>query len=209
MLGTIHLTTFIISGLLLNLYPGQDTMYIISRSISQGKKAGILSVFGICSGGFIHTLLAGLGLSSILAASNIAFHAVKIIGALYLIYLGFRTIFSKHDNSGTDTYLAKQTDLQIYKQGLLTNLLNPKVALFFLSFLPQFVNPVDNHGPLSFLFLGSIFLCTGTIWCLFVALFSAKISEKIKTNQKITLIFEKFTGIIFIGLGLNILKDKI
>jgi RhtB (resistance to homoserine/threonine) family protein len=209
MLGTIHLTTFIISGLLLNLYPGQDTIYIISRSMSQGKKAGILSVFGISSGGLIHTLLAGLGLSAILSASGIAFHVVKIIGALYLLYLGFRTIFSKHVISNRETYLAKQTDLQIYKQGLITNLLNPKVALFFLSFLPQFINPDNNYGPLSFLFLGSIFLSTGTLWCIFVALFSAKISEKIKKNTKITFIFEKITGIIFIGLGLNLLTDKI
>jgi hypothetical protein len=94
MLGTIHLTTFILSGLLLNLYPGQDTMYIISRSMSRGKKAGIISVLGISSGGLIHTSLAGLGLSSILAASHMAFDVVKIIGALYLLYLGLRIIFS-------------------------------------------------------------------------------------------------------------------
>jgi RhtB (resistance to homoserine/threonine) family protein len=209
MLGTIHLTTFIVSGFLLNLYPGQDTMYIISRSMSQGKKAGILSVLGISSGGLVHTLLAGLGLSSILAASGLAFHVIKITGALYLLYLGLRIIFSKHKNSNTETYLAKQTDFQIYKQGLLTNLLNPKVALFFLSFLPQFVNPENNYGALSFLFLGLTFLSTGTLWCLFVAVFSAAISEKIKKNAKITLIFEKITGLLFIGLGLNLIRDKI
>ena len=209
MLGTIHLTTFIISGLLLNLYPGQDTMYIVSRSMSQGKKAGIVSVLGISSGGLIHTLLAGLGLSSILAASNMAFYVVKVIGALYLLYLGFRTIFSKHVYLNSDSYLSKQTNFQIYEQGLLTNLLNPKVALFFLSFLPQFVNQNNNYGTFTFLFLGSIFLCTGTIWCIIVAIFSAAISEKIKKNEKITLIFEKITGIIFIGLGINLLRDKI
>ncbi len=209
MLGTIHLTTFLISGILLNLYPGQDTMYIISRSVSQGKKAGIVSVLGISSGGLLHTLLAGLGLSSILAASHTAFLVVKIIGALYLLYLGFRIIFSKHIRSNADTYLAKQTDFQIYKQGLLTNLLNPKVALFFLSFLPQFVNPENNHGPITFLFLGSIFLCTGTLWCIIVAIFSAEISKKFKKNERITLIFEKITGLIFIGLGLNLIRDKI
>jgi RhtB (resistance to homoserine/threonine) family protein len=209
MLGTIHLTTFIITGLLLNLYPGQDTMYIVSRSMSQGRKAGILSVLGISSGGLIHTLLAGLGLSSILAASGTAFYVIKIIGALYLIYLGVRIILSKRTISSAETYLAKQTNLQIYKQGLLTNLLNPKVALFFLSFLPQFVNPESNYGPLSFIFLGSIFLCTGTIWCMVVAIFSAVISEKIKKNAKITYFFEKLTGVVFIGLGLHLIKDKI
>lgn len=184
-------------------------MYIISRSMSQGKKAGIVSVLGISSGGLIHTLLAGLGLSTILAASNLAFYIIRIIGALYLLYLGSRIIFSKHTDSITGTYLKNQTDFQIYKQGLLTNLLNPKVALFFLSFLPQFVNPENNFGPITFLFLGSIFLCTGTIWCMIVAIFSAVIFNRIKKNERITLIFEKITGILFIGLGLNLIKDKI
>ncbi|OHD65230.1 MAG: hypothetical protein A2176_06455 [Spirochaetes bacterium RBG_13_51_14] len=128
---------------------------------------------------------------------------------MYLIYIGLKIIFSKHADSSAETYLARQTDLEIYKQGLLTNLLNPKVALFFLSFLPQFVDPEHNYGPASFLFLGSIFFCTGTIWCMFVALFSAVISDKIKRNGKVTLIFEKITGIIFIGLGLNLLRDKL
>lgn len=184
-------------------------MYIVSRSMSQGRKAGILSVLGISSGGLIHTLLAGLGLSSILAASGMAFYVIKLIGAIYLIYLGVRIIFSKRTISSAETYLAKQTNLQIYKQGLLTNLLNPKVALFFLSFLPQFVNPESNYGPLSFIFLGSIFLCTGTIWCMVVAIFSAVISEKIKKNAEITYFFEKLTGVVFIGLGLHLIKDKI
>jgi threonine/homoserine/homoserine lactone efflux protein len=209
MLGTIHLTTFVISGLLLNLYPGQDTMYIVSRGVSQGRKAGILSVLGISSGGLIHTLLAGLGLSSILAASGTAFYAVKMTGAVYLIYLGVRIVLSQRAVLSTETYLAQQTGLQIYKQGLLTNLLNPKVALFFLSFLPQFVDSESNYGPLSFIFLGSIFLCTGTIWCMVIALFSASISEKIKKNAKITHFVEKITGILFIGIGLNLIKDKI
>lgn len=209
MLGTIHLATFIISGLLLNLYPGQDTIYIISRSMSQGKKAGIVSVLGISSGGLIHTLLAALGLASILAVSNMAFSLIKLSGALYLLYLGFRIIISKQLSMHTDAYLARQTNFQIYKQGLLTNLLNPKVALFFLSFLPQFVKTENNYGPLTFLFLGTIFLSTGTIWCVIVAVFSAAVSEKIKRNKKITSIFEKLTGIVFIGLGLNLLKDKL
>jgi len=206
MIGTINLTTFIITGIGLNLYPGPDTMYIISRSLSQGKKVGIMSACGISSGGLCHTLLAGISLSSILIATPDIFQIIKIIGSIYLIYLGIRCLMNrKHKNDTyTDTYLAKQNNLQIYKQGLLTNLFNPKVALFFLSFLPQFVDPINNYGFLSFIFLGSIFLTTGTIWCLIIAIFSAQISIKIRQNNTCIFYFEKLTGLTYIIIGILI-----
>jgi len=204
MLGTINLAAFIVTGIGLNLYPGPDTMYILSRGLSQGKRAGILSALGIGTGGLCHTLLAGLGLSSILLASPRAFQAVKIAGALYLVYLGIRCLVNGKagDGPGTDTYLARQTGLQIYRQGVLTNLFNPKVALFFLSFLPQFVDPVNNCGFLSFLFLGGIFLTTGTTWCLAVAACSSRISERLRQNPSAVYYLEKANGFIFIILGL-------
>lgn len=203
MLGTINLTTFIITGIGLNLYPGPDTMYIISRSMAQGRKAGIVSVLGISSGGLCHTLLAGVGLSSILIASPRLFNVLKILGAAYLVYLGIRFIINKSKNDeASDSYVSAQTCFQIYKQGLLTNLFNPKVALFFLSFLPQFVDPANNLGFISFLFLGGIFFSTGTIWCILVAVFSAHISKRLRKNQNYIYYMEKITGLIFIGLGL-------
>ncbi len=205
MFGTINLSTFIISGIALNLYPGPDTMYIISRSLSQGRRAGIMSVFGISSGGLCHTLLAGLGLSSLLVALPGIFRIIKIAGALYLVYLGMRFLLNRKSGAGiSETYLSNLTNFQIYKQGLLTNLFNPKVALFFLSFLPQFIDPVNNMGFISFIFLGLIFFTTGTIWCLAVAVFSAKISDIIKRNQKYVIYMERITGIVLIGLGVNL-----
>jgi threonine/homoserine/homoserine lactone efflux protein len=206
MVGTINLATFIIAGIGLNLYPGPDTMYIISRSLAQGKKAGILSVCGISSGGLCHTLLAGIGLSSILLASPRAFQFVKIAGSLYLVYLGIRCLIAgkRSDETTAAAYLARQTDFQIYRQGLLTNLFNPKVALFFLSFLPQFINPVNNYGFVSFMFLGGIFLATGTTWCLIIAFFSAHISEKLRQSRSAVFYLEKATGILFVILGLLI-----
>lgn len=203
MVGTINLTTFIITGIGLNLYPGPDTMYIISRSLSQGKRAGILSAFGISTGGLCHTILAGIGLSAILMASPKAFTVLKIAGSLYLIYLGIRCLATgrKTGDVHTDTYLANQTNAQIYSQGLLTNLFNPKVALFFLSFLPQFVDPANNYGFVSFIFLGSIFLTTGTIWCLIIAIFSAQISEKLRRSRNAIFYLEKATGVLYIILG--------
>ncbi len=209
MFGTVHLAAFIIAGIGLNLYPGPDTMYIISRSISQGRRAGIMSVLGISTGGLIHTALAGLGLSSILTASVKIFYLVKCIGAGYLIYLGIMFLITKKSAAENNTRLSRQTNFRIYKQGLLINLLNPKVALFFLSFLPQFVDPNNNRGVLSFLFLGSIFITTGTIWCFVIAIFSSGISRRLKRNKKINIIFEKLAGIVYIGLGLNLLRERI
>ena len=205
MLGTVNLAAFIVSGIGLNLYPGQDTIYIISRSLSQGRKAGILSVLGISTGGLCHTMIAALGLSSLLLASPDLFMVVKISGALYLIYLGLRFLFnSKNTNFPAEGYLSKLSSLQIYRQGLLTNLLNPKVALFFLSFLPQFIDPVKGRGFVSFIFLGSIFLATGTIWCLIVALFSAQVAQRLRQNPRCLFYMEKAAGCILIGIGVTL-----
>lgn len=206
MFGTINLAAFVITGIGLNLYPGPDTMYIISRALSQGKRAGILSALGISTGGLCHTLLAGIGLSSILLASPRAFQIVKVAGALYLVYLGIRCLVGKRQEGAPEahTYLARQTGLQIYRQAVLTNLFNPKVALFFLSFLPQFVDPVKNYGFISFLFLGSIFLTTGTVWCMTIALFAAQVSERLGRSRDAVLYMEKGTGILYIVLGILI-----
>ena len=158
MLGIQNLSLFVISCLLLNITPGQDTMYIVGRSIAQGRKAGVVSVFGIMSGVLMHTLLAALGLSVILATSSFAFSIVKYAGAGYLIWIGIGFI----RNKAHDTQIGINGNLEInlwktYRQGMLTNLLNPKVALFFLSFLPQFVSPNAEFVFGSFMALGMIF----------------------------------------------------
>jgi threonine/homoserine/homoserine lactone efflux protein len=208
MLGTINLTAFILSGIGLALYPGPDTMYIVSRSLSQGRRAGVLSAFGISTGGLCHTLLAGIGLSSLLLSSPRLFTYCKIAGSLYLAYLGARFLInSKKGGIESASYVSNLSGYQIYRQGLLTNLLNPKVALFFISFLPQFIDPVNNLGFISFIFLGSIFLVIGTIWCLFLALFSSKISSVIINNDKYYFFFEKISGLILIGLGFALYFD--
>src|SRR5688572_5126114 len=139
MFGTQHLELFILSGLLLNFTPGQDTLYIVGRSLSQGRRAGVLSVLGISSGSVLHTLAAAFGLSAILATSAQAFVVVKLVGAAYLVYLGVRMIVDRPTPVGTAPAFAIDSDWAVYRTGLLTNVLNPKVALFFLAFLPQFV----------------------------------------------------------------------
>jgi threonine/homoserine/homoserine lactone efflux protein len=206
MFGTQNYLIFLISGILLNITPGQDTIYIVGRSIAQGKKAGILSVFGIGTGVLCHSLFAALGLAALLSVSPIAFDAIKYLGSTYLIYLGTRTLMSNADIfEENETNKVKISDSKIFVQGFLTNLLNPKVALFFLAFLPQFVNPINNYGAFSFLFLGFTFIFTGTLWCLMLAIFSSSITKYLRKDKKIAFILNKACGILFIALGINIL----
>jgi threonine/homoserine/homoserine lactone efflux protein len=136
MYGIENYVGFVIAGILLNLTPGADTMYILTRSISQGRRAGVYSVLGIGSGCLIHTILAAFGLSIILAKSALAFNIIKYVGVAYLVYLGIKMIMEKNNLFDNKTQQLETTKLvKIYQQGLLTNVLNPKVALFFLSFL--------------------------------------------------------------------------
>src|SRR5688572_11684813 len=138
MFGTEHLALFVLSGILLNLTPGQDTLYIVGRSVAQGRRAGLLSVAGIVSGLVVHTSAAAFGLSAILAASTTAFLAVKLAGAVYLVYLGVRMAFGRVSEEEGPASFARESDWAIYRAGVLTNVLNPKVAIFFMAFLPQF-----------------------------------------------------------------------
>ena len=163
MFGITHYETFLLAGIILNITPGSDTIYILSRSISQGRTAGFYSVLGISSGIAVHTLLAALGLSAILAQSAMAFTLVKLAGAIYLGYLGITTLRAKNN----PLVLAATTAISnkdIYLQGLLTNVLNPKVALFFLSLLPQFIDQQNSYGIVPFILLGVTFIVTGTLW---------------------------------------------
>jgi len=216
MFGIENYLGFILAAILLNLTPGTDSMYIITRSISQGQTAGFYSVLGITSGILVHTLLAALGLSVLLANSPTAFMIVKYIGASYLCYLGFKMLTSKKSNSIANN-LSKDQDVasqkavdswQIYKQGVLTNVCNPKVALFFLAFFPQFIDASYAYGMLSFLMLGLTFATTGFIWCLGLAILASKFSKKLRENPKIESMMNKVSGVVFMGLGIKLLTEK-
>ncbi|MBO1532075.1 LysE family translocator [Psychrobacter sp. F1192] len=216
MFGIENYIGFIIAAILLNLTPGTDSIYIITRSISQGQQAGLYSVFGITSGILVHTLLAALGLSVLLANSPTAFMIVKYLGASYLCYLGFKMLTSKQqpllaNNLAENETLAtaKLTNhWQIYKQGVLTNVFNPKVALFFLAFFPQFIDTHYAYSMLSFLVLGLSFATTGFIWCLCLALLAARFSEKLRAHPTFESVLNKISGVVFIGLGIKLLTEK-
>lgn len=209
MLGIEHYWSYVIACILLNISPGADTMYILTRSIAQGRKAGFYSVYGIASGSFIHTLLAAMGLSVILAQSPVAFTIVKYCGVAYLVYLGIKMMIDKNNAFESSHHEMGTPDLKrIYRQGMLTNVLNPKVALFFLAFMPQFINPQLAQGPWPFLFLGLTFMTTGTLWCLFLAYSASQITQTLRNNDNIGKWLQKVSGLVFVGLGLKLLMTR-
>ncbi|WP_046212977.1 LysE family translocator [Paenibacillus wulumuqiensis] len=207
MWGIEHYWLFVLSSILLNITPGSDTIYILSRSMFQGRQAGLMSVYGIVSGSLVHTLLAGLGLSLILMQSALAFNLVKWIGAGYLIWMGIRALMARKEE-GTMLKQVEQRPLRkIYLQGMLTNVLNPKVALFYLAFIPQFVSPSQGMGPIPFLLLGLTFSATGLLWCILLVLFSSKMSDRLQSSR-VSRYLNKITGGIFVLLGLNLLRTS-
>lgn len=209
MYGIENYIGFLVSAIVLNLTPGLDTIYILTRSLSQGKGAGLVSVAGIMSGCVVHVLCAAFGLSLILSTSALVFSLIKWAGAGYLIYLGIRMMFSKNSSLDILPMSHPSRDLvKIYKQGVLTNVLNPKVGLFFLSFLPQFIDPNQTYGVIPFLILGSTFLVTGTTWCLFLTLAAAFMTDALRRHPKAGIVLEKLSGLIFIGFGLKLAYDK-
>ena len=207
MVGTHDLWAFLAANFLLWLTPGPDTMYILARSIAQGRRAGVMSALGIGSGLLIHTFLAAFGLSAILAASAWAFAAVKTAGAVYLIYLGLQALRKKVGRLDAPDFRPIGS-WRVYRQGVVSNTLNPKVAIFFLAFLPQFVDPAAGRGPMPFLFLGAIFVVGGTLWSLGQAVCAASATRTIRRNPALLGWLERLTGCVYIALGLNLLRSK-
>jgi threonine/homoserine/homoserine lactone efflux protein len=208
-LGTHDLALFIVSGLLLNLTPGPDTLYIVGRSSLQGWRAGTVAALGICAGIFVHVAAAAAGLSVVLATSAKAFMLVKIAGAAYLVYVGISLLQSPVMLQATRGGFAQASLREIFVQGFFTNVLNPKVALFFIAFLPQFVEPGAPSQAAALLFLGAVFNLNGTLWNLFVAWSSARIGGGFMRNAGFARWFNRCVGGLFIGLGVKLaFSDK-
>ncbi len=205
MLGTVDLGVFVLAGLLLNITPGADMLYIAHRSAIQGVKAGIIAALGIGAGCLVHILFAALGLSVVLAASALAFTVVKLVGAAYLIYLGLATLISLRSPAGEEKSLAQPLPPgQIFRQAMLINVLNPKVVLFFMALLPQFVSPQAAHPAISFLFLGCLFNLNGTIVNVLFAMFSATIAARLRRFVILGKVLKASVGALFIGLGVRL-----
>jgi threonine/homoserine/homoserine lactone efflux protein len=202
---SIHiLLLFILASLTLNLLPGPDMLYIMARTISHNKRAGLLSSAGISTGLIIHTFAAATGLSLIILQSALAFMLVKFIGAGYLIFLGIKLILAKNNVELNIKEISKLGGLKIYKQGFLTNLFNPKIIIFFMAFLPQFIQPRQEHVFCQFILFGFLFIFTGTCVNALVVLMSDKIRKYISTKNIYKVFQEKITGLILIGIGIKL-----
>lgn len=203
--GIIHFETFLLAAVLLNLAPGNDTIFILTKSMGQGRKAGIMSALGIGTGSVIHTILAAFGLSVIITKSILIFNIIKYAGAAYLVYIGIKMLFDKTQWGVADLSAVKKINyLKIYRDAVVTNVLNPKVALFFIAFLPQFIIPGSHNTVWAFLVLGITFTCTGTTWCLILASFASVFFDKLKRNKKIAIHINRVCGTVMIALGIKV-----
>lgn len=209
MFGIHDLPLFVISGLLLNIMPGPDSLLIMTRSATQGWRAGVAASLGIGAGTLVHIFAAALGLSALLSTSATAFTVVKLVGAAYILYMAVGLLRSrKATRETTAPALPALPYRKIFAQGFLTNVLNPKVALFFLAFVPQFIHADAPNKALAFIVLGCIFNFNGMLWCSALALTTAKASERIKLNPTVSLWLNRATGGLFVWLGVKLALSK-
>lgn len=194
---------FLVAAWTLNIAPGPDMLYVIARSAGQGRRAGLVSALGIAVGSLIQTCLVALGLASLLAAVPLAYDIVKFVGAAYLIYLGIRALLSRQHSLATPQ-LERMALWRVFLQGVITNVLNPKVALFFLAFLPQFTSPAYGSVPLQIILLGTIFNLSGTLVNTIVALLAGSLGGWLKGHARASRVLNWLTGGVFIGLGVRL-----
>jgi threonine/homoserine/homoserine lactone efflux protein len=208
MFGIHDLTLFIISGLLLNIMPGPDSLLIMSRSAAQGWRAGVAATLGIGAGTMVHVFAAALGLSAILTTSATAFMVVKYVGAAYILYMAVSMLLAKRKDPAAATAIAPLPYRRIFMQGLLTNVLNPKVAMFFLAFVPQFIDAAAPNKALAFIILGCIFNINGILWSVALSLFTGLASARLKVNPTVSLWLNRATGGLFVWLGIKLALSK-
>ncbi|MEO8738158.1 MAG: LysE family translocator [Casimicrobiaceae bacterium] len=204
MLGIHDYGLFVATGIVFNLLPGQDTLYIVGSSIAHGRRIGLASALGISAGCIVHTVAAALGLSAIIATSSTAFTAVKLAGAAYLIYLGIRALATRADAISPIEYPASMRTGLAFRRGIVTNVLNPKVALFFLALLPQFIDSDSPTKVDAFLVLGLTFVATGTIWCLFLAAAASRVRGFFVNHPRALARLSRAAGALFVFLGLRL-----
>jgi len=200
-------TLFFTAALMINISPGPDLLYILSKTIAGGRKVGVASSLGVCTGAMVHVCAAALGLSAILATSAIAFSVVKYIGAAYLIYLGIRAFMTQGTTFDTDTAEAKKqktTPWQAFKQGTLVDILNPKVAIFFMAFLPQFVRPELGHTTAQIIILGMLVIAVAVVVEFVFVMAAARTTRFFRKNRRASVWLDRLLGSVLIGLGLRL-----
>jgi RhtB (resistance to homoserine/threonine) family protein len=219
MFGTHHLALFVLAGIMLNITPGPDSILVMSRTGAQGWRAGSVAALGIGTGTLVHILAAALGLSALLSTSAMAFAVIKYLGAAYLLYMGVSMMMQRAkkstENNPESTSNAPQFPLalanyrKIFLQGLLTNVLNPKVALFFLAFVPQFISADAQNKALAFVVLGLIFNVNAMLWCHLLVLFTALVRRKVAMHAGLVQWLNRAIGAAFVAFGVKLaLADR-
>lgn len=204
MIGINDFLIFALASLVLNITPGNDMLYVATRSTTQGIKAGIVSALGITAGCLVHLTAAVIGLSAIIAHSAIAFGVIKYLGAAYLFYLGIKALLNKQNIFSINEKTEKKSLSKLFWQGAFTNVLNPKVALFFLAFLPQFIHPENGSPALQILLLGLWFNFSGSLVNIAVAILFGKLGNWLAGKQGIIKWQNKITGLLLIALGIKV-----
>lgn len=219
MFGTHHLALFVLAGIMLNITPGPDSILVMSRTGAQGWRAGSMAALGIGTGTLVHILAAALGLSALLSTSAMAFAVIKYLGAAYLLYMGVSMMMqrakkstqSNPESAGNTSQfpLAIGNYRKIFLQGMLTNVLNPKVALFFLAFVPQFISADAHNKALAFVVLGLIFNFNAMLWCHLLVLFTALVRRKVAMHAGLVQWLNRAIGAAFVAFGVKLaLADR-
>lgn len=215
-LGINDLGLFCAAVFLLNITPGPDTAYIVGRSVAQGRAAGLVSALGISAGCCVHAIASAFGLTAVLAASSLAFTVIKLAGGAYLVYLGLRMLLTRAAPAATDPAAASAAPplrlrlrlRRIFMQAMVTNILNPKVILFFLSFFPQFVRADAPDKTVAFLVLGAVFVLMSTLWNGGTALAAGVLAAGAGRNPRIRLWLERCVGAAFVALGVRLATTR-
>jgi threonine/homoserine/homoserine lactone efflux protein len=195
---------FILSAILLSLSPGPDNIYVLTLGISKTKKAAVVTTLGLCSGLVIHTLAAALGISVIFQVSQIAFDVVKYIGAIYLLYIAYQIFKHRNDPISLEQTQNEVEYKKLYLRGFIMNILNPKVSIFFLAFLPQFVDTSSSNIPLQMIFLGLIFIIVAFIIFSIIGILGNILRQKVLAKKEVFSYLNIFTSLVLVGLSIKL-----
>lgn len=207
-MSIINFPAFMVASFVFIISPGIDTMFILNKSITQGRKSGIYATLGISTGVLVHTTLAAFGLSLILAQSAMGFSIIKYLGAAYLIYMGISKLFTKQNLLASSEPDEPSSAKNTFISAVFTNTLNPKVAIFFLAFFPQFIHPAYIHSAIPFIFLGITYAFIGLLWFMVLTFFAGSLSVKLKLDPAIGNWLNKFSAVTFILMGVKIAFTK-
>lgn len=211
MTGIENYAAFVVAAIIFSVTPGIDTFFVLNRSMSQGKKTGAFSTLGVTTGILVHTLVAAVGLSALIAQSATAFMLIKYLGAAYLIYLGITKLArpGRHlPGMELPSGLRPSSPWKTYCSGVLTNVLNPKVGLFFIAFFPQFISPaqVQSHAP--FVVLGLTFATIGLAWLMVLTWLAGSVSASFRRNPRFSRVLDRLSGTAFVAMGANVAFDR-